>query len=106
MGCQPNPRVGASQPPNADGVVGEAPLEITVGLSFFNKLANVDPRRPRLPNRMMLGLYVLLKEWDRPLADTMALSSEVAQEIIDPWSPFNKMESSVAHMSNFFPTLL
>ena len=46
-------------PPNANGVVGEAPSEIAVGPSFLARLANTDPRRPRLPNRLMLGSYVL-----------------------------------------------
>ena len=43
----------------ADGVMGEASSEIAVGPSFLARLVNVDPRRPRLPSRLMLGLYVL-----------------------------------------------
>ena len=46
-------------PPNADGVVGEAPSKIVVGSSFLPRIANVSPRKPRLPNRLMLGLYDL-----------------------------------------------
>ena len=45
----------AGGPPNADGVVGEALLEIAVGLSFSTRLANAGPHRPRLPNWLMLG---------------------------------------------------
>ena len=33
----------------------------------------------------------------------MAPGSEVAREIIDRWSPFNKRESSVAHMRDLYP---
>ena len=36
----------------------------------------------------------------------MAPSLEVAQEIIDCQSPFNKRESSVACMHDFYPSLL
>ena len=36
--------------PNADGVVGEAPSEIAVGLSFLARLANAGPCRPRMSN--------------------------------------------------------
>ena len=36
----------------------------------------------------------------------MALSPKGAREIIDGWSPFNKRESSVAHMHDLYPTLL
>ena len=54
----------------------------------------------------MLGLYVLPQEWDCPLADTVAPSPKAAREIIDRWSPFSKRESLVAHMHDFYPTLL
>ena len=49
----------ARRPPNADGVVGEAPLETVVEPSFLAKLANTGPRRPRLSNQLILGSYVL-----------------------------------------------
>ena len=32
-------------PPDANGVVGEAPSEIAIGPSFSSRLANVSPRR-------------------------------------------------------------
>ena len=51
--------VPAKGPPNAVGVLGEAPSEIVVGPSFSAKLANAGPCRLRLPNRLMLSLYVL-----------------------------------------------
>ena len=49
-------------PPNAAGVVGEALSEIAVGPSFSVSLANVGPRRLRLLDWLMLGLYVLPRE--------------------------------------------
>ena len=90
--------VPAEGPPNADGVMGESLSEIVVGPSFLARLANACPHRPRLPNRLMLGSYVLPKEWDNPSVDIVAPSLKAAREIIDPWSPFNKRESSIAHM--------
>ena len=54
----------------------------------------------------MLGSYVLPQEWDRPSANTVAPDPKAVQEIIPRWSPFNKRESSVAHMFDFYPTLL
>ena len=36
----------------------------------------------------------------------MAPGPEAAREIIDRWSPFNKRESSVTHMRDFYTTLL
>ena len=65
-------------PLNADGVVGEAPSETSVGPSFLARVANAGPHRPRILNRWMLGSYVLSQEWDRPSADTVALGLEAA----------------------------
>ena len=36
----------------------------------------------------------------------VALDLEVAREIIDRWSPFNKRESLVTHMCDLYPTVL
>ena len=98
--------VPAGGPPNAVGVVEEAPLETIVRSSFSARLANASPRRLRLPDQLMLGSYVLSQEWDCPSADTVALGLEATQEIIDHWSPFNKRESLVAHMRGLYPILL
>ena len=70
-------------PSNVVGVVGETLLEIVVGLSFSSKLANASPHRLRLPERLMLGSYVLPQEWDCPSANTVAPGLEVAREITD-----------------------
>ena len=87
--------VAIGGPPNADGVVREALSEIAIGLSFSARLANVGPHRPRLPNWLVLDLYVLLQKWDHPSVDTVAPNPKVAWEIIDYWIPFNKRESSI-----------
>ena len=49
----------AGGPPDANGVVREALLGIAIGPSFSARLVNFGPRRPRMPNRLMLGSYVL-----------------------------------------------
>ena len=56
--------VPARRPPNAARVEREALSDIVVGSSFSARLANADPRRPRLPDWLMLSLYVLPQEWD------------------------------------------
>ena len=83
-------------PPDADGVVGEAPSEIAARLSFSVRLANAGPRRKRMPNRLVLGSYVLPQEWDSPLADAVALGPEVAREVVDLWSLFTKHRCSTS----------
>ena len=86
--------------------MGEAPSEIVVGPSFSARLANVGLRRLRLPNRLMLGSYVLPQEWDRPSANTVALSLKAARKIINRWSSFDKKKSSIVQMRDLYPTLL
>ena len=43
------------------------------------------------------GIVLLRTQWPP--------GPEVAREIIDCWSPFNKRESSVAYMHDLYPTL-
>ena len=88
--------VATGGPLNADGVVGEALSEIAIRLSFSARLENDGPHRPRLPNWLVLGSYVLSQKWDHPSADTVAPSPKAAWEIIDRWIPFNKRESSIS----------
>ena len=68
---------------NVDQVVGEAPSEVVVDPTFLARLAKVDPRRARMPNRIVLSSFVQLMERDRPSVDTPAPSLEAAQSIID-----------------------
>ena len=58
------------------------------------------------PDRLMLGSYVLPQEWGCLSTDTVAPGPEVVWENIHCWSPFNKRESSIAHMRDLYPTLL
>ena len=44
--------------PGAEGVVAKASLEVVVGPSFSTRLASVGPRRPRMPDRLLLCSYV------------------------------------------------
>ena len=85
----------------AEGVTVEAPLDVVVDPSFLNRLASIDPRRPRMIDRLLLSSYVPLQEWVPHLADTVASGLEVAREIIDHWSPFNKRE----YVRDLYPTL-
>ena len=93
-------------PLDAEGVVGEAPSETVIVPSFSTKLSNASPCKPRMLNRFVLSSYVLPQEWDCPSADVVAPGLEAAREIIDRWSPFNKRETSIAHMRDLYPTLL
>ena len=99
-------RALAGGSPNTDQVVVEAPSEAATDPLFLARLAMVDPRKARMPDRIVLRSFVQMMEWDRPSVDTPALGPKAAQSIIDRWAPFNKRDSFVVHMCNLYPTLL
>ena len=70
------------RPPNADGVMGEAPIEMGVGSSFSAMLANIGPCKPRPPNWLMLGIYVMLQEWNHSSEDKVAPGPEAAMFLL------------------------
>ena len=84
----------------------EAPLEVDIAPLFLTRLANASSHIPRMHDQLFLSSYVPPQEWVPSLTDTVAPGPEGAREIIDRWSPFNKLESSVTHMRNLYPTLL
>ena len=45
-------------------------------------------------------------EWARPSADTSASGLDVCRSIIDRENPFNKRDSSLAHMRELYPNNL
>ena len=66
----------------------------------------IGARKARLLDRLMLGSYVKPMEWAHPSINTLAPSPDVARSIIDYWNPFNKSDSSVAHMHELYPNNL
>ena len=54
----------------------------------------------------MLGSYVKPIEWGCPLVSMPALGPGEARSIINRWNPFDKRDSSTAHMSELYPNLL
>ena len=92
-------------PPNADGVMGEAPSETAVGSLFSARHANARPHMPRLHDQLMLGSYVA-RVGSSFYGHGGSRSRGCSGEIINSWSPFNKRESLVTHMRDLYPTLL
>ena len=70
-------------PPDANKVMGEAPLEITVELSFSARLVNDGPHRLRGPGRLVLNSPVILMKWEQPLTGAPIPGPDTAQSIID-----------------------
>ena len=61
-----------------EGVLAEAPLEVAAAPSFLTRLASAGPRRPRMPDRLLLSSYIPLREWVPSSADIVAPSLEGA----------------------------
>ena len=74
-------------PLNADQAISEAPsAEITVSSPMQarrSSLAIPNARRARLPDRLVLGLYVKPIEWGRPSTNTSAIGPDDSRAIID-----------------------
>ena len=77
-------RMGApvGGPQNADQVVSEAPAaKTTIGPPLQARWSSptiLDARRARLPDRLMMGLYVKPIEWSCPSVDMLAPSPDEA----------------------------
>ena len=91
---------------DAERVMVEASLEVAASPSSLTRLMSSGLRRPRIPDRLLLSMYVPPQKWVPHSMDIVAPGPKGTQEIIDHWSPFNKRESLVAHMHDLHPTLL
>ena len=95
--------------PNVDQAVSEAPFaETTIGPLLQDGRSNLvipGARKARLPDRLMLSSYVKLMEWGHPSTDTSVPGPDATQAIIDRWNPFNKRDSSTAHMRELYLNL-
>ena len=69
----------AGWPPNADRVVGDAPLEIAVELSFSDRLANAVLHKLSGPSRLALNSPVIPMTWEQPLTGELVLGLITAQ---------------------------
>ena len=69
--------------PDVDRVVGEAPLDVIVELSFSARLENVGPRRLKGPSRLVLNSLVISMKWEQPSTGELVPGPDTTQSIID-----------------------
>ena len=74
----PEDGILAGGSPDAEGVATEARLDVVVAPSFLTRFISVGPRRPRIPDQLLVSMYVAPQEWVHPSADTVALGPEGA----------------------------
>ena len=59
--------------------------------------------RKRLPDRLLLSMYVPLLYRIHPSTSMVALDSEVVLEIAHRWNPLNQAKSPMVHMRDLYP---
>ena len=103
-------RASVGGPPNTNQVVsGPSSTKIDIGPPLparRSSPATSSAYKARLPDRLVLGSYAKQMEWARPLVDTSTPGQDAARLIIIHWNPFNKRNSSVAHMRKLYPNNL
>ena len=70
------------------------------------KYTQTDRRKPLLPNRILVNLYLPPCVPASPMEEVTVPEPEGAQEIVDRWRPFNRDESSADHLYNLYLTML
>ena len=66
------------------------------------KYTRAGPRRPLLPDRMLLNSYLPPRGPAPPMEEVSVPGLKGAQEIIDQWRPFNRGESSADHLHELY----
>ena len=82
------------------------PPEQATGQPDRAKYTRTGHRRPLLPDRMFLNLYLPPHGPASPMEEVSVPGLEGAQEIIDQWRPFNRGESSTDHLHDLYPMML
>ena len=82
------------------------PPEQAIGQSDRAKYTWTDRRKPLLPDRMLVNLYLPPRGPTPPMEEVIVPRLKGAQEIVDRWRPFNLGESSADHLYDLYPTML
>ena len=81
----------------------EALSRVAAALMISPMVADTEPSRKRLPDRVLLSTYVPPQERIHPPTSIITPDPESAREIIHHWSPFNQAQSPIAHMRDLYP---
>ena len=89
--------------PNVDKIGKRSPSGVAAAPLPPSRPADSISSRRRLPDQVLLSMYVPPYERIHPTVGMVAPNLEGAQEIIHRWSPFNQAEPLVAHMCDLYP---
>ena len=90
-------------PSNVDEIGEEASLGVAAAPMLPPRPVDIEPRRKRLLDRVLLSTYVPSQERIHPSTGMVALDLEGAREVIHRWIPFNQAESPVMYMRDLYP---
>ena len=90
-------------PSNVDEIREETSSGVDVALILLPRPVDTEPSRKRPLDRLLLSKYIPPQERVHPLTGMVALDLEGSLETIHRWSPFNQVESPVAHMRDLYP---
>ena len=76
-------------PSNVDEIGEGAPSRVAAAPMLWPNPADTESSRKRLPDRVLLSMYISSQERIHPPTGMVAPTSEGAREIIHRWSPFN-----------------
>ena len=96
-------RILAGGPSNVGEIGEEAPLGVAPAPMLSTGLANTELSRKGLVDQVLLSTYVSPQERIHPQTGIVSPDPGDAWEIIHRWSPFNQVESPVAHMRDLYP---
>ena len=95
--------ISVGGPSHVDEIGDKASSGVTASLVRPLGPTSTEPRKKRLPNGVLLSIYVPTHERIHPSMGMVALDLEGAREIIHCWSPFNQAKSPIAHMCGLYP---
>ena len=90
-------------PPNVNKIGEKVPSGVTATPVLPPRSTDTEPSIKRLFDQLLLNTYVPSYGRIHPPTGMVAPNLEGALEIIHCWSPFNQVESSVAHMYDLYP---
>ena len=90
-------------PPSVEEVGMGAPSGVVIAPAPPPKPPKAKPSKKRLPNQVLVSMYVPPLERIHPSTDMVAPNLEDVLKIVRRWSPLNQEESPVTLMHNLYP---
>ena len=95
--------VSAVSPPSVEEVGMGVPSRVVIPPASQPRPTSVGPSKKRLPDRVLVSMYVPPLERVHPSIDMVAPDLYDVLKIVHRWSPLNQEESPVTRMHDLYP---